>query len=90
MRVLLPSFLSGMVMSVSKMYVLHLGHHTSTLLRSESYMLMTVGRRAGSDVPTMLMVLVMRSGIDVRRLAPRALSLRKPETMGLDLKSFVQ
>jgi len=73
------------VSGVSNMNVDHWSHHMGRVERSPAYMLIVVGRHTGSLLPSTLMVFVMRSGMDVRRLLPRLLSLRKVEIILRDL-----
>mmetsp|Transcript_9117 Transcript_9117/g.23888 ORF Transcript_9117/g.23888 Transcript_9117/m.23888 type:complete len:331 (-) Transcript_9117:380-1372(-) len=60
----------------------HSGHHLVTVGICPEKLEITVGRYAHSP-PTISIVFVMRSGIDISRLSPRPLSLRKPLTIGL-------
>mmetsp|Transcript_28358 Transcript_28358/g.72890 ORF Transcript_28358/g.72890 Transcript_28358/m.72890 type:complete len:221 (-) Transcript_28358:324-986(-) len=72
----------------SNMNDAHAAHHSSPLPSAPSYRLITHGRKAGPEV--VLMVLVMRSGMDASRLAPMSLSLRNSDTILRFLKSSSQ
>mmetsp|Transcript_29814 Transcript_29814/g.70860 ORF Transcript_29814/g.70860 Transcript_29814/m.70860 type:complete len:256 (-) Transcript_29814:475-1242(-) len=66
----------------------HIFHHLSTLPMFASNMLITLGRMKMR--PSLLMVLVMRSGIEISRLLPMALSLRNSLTASRCLYSVFQ
>ena len=64
-----------------------LAHHFAVVVMSPAKQLITVGRlRTPRRV---LIVLVMRSGIDANRFSPNALSFMKPEMIGRLRKSAV-
>mmetsp|Transcript_36221 Transcript_36221/g.75342 ORF Transcript_36221/g.75342 Transcript_36221/m.75342 type:complete len:236 (+) Transcript_36221:902-1609(+) len=75
----LPS-LSFTLSLLSNMNASQAFHHISWSFKSFSYMLITVGRNT-ADPLAVVIVFVIRSGMDARRLLPRVGSLRNPSTM---------